>query len=292
MGRRSDHIGGQAPGSDLMAWYAADSGARLWYEDRGAGTPIVFIHGWCMSSAVWRLQSEGLADTFRVITIDLPGHGHSSPAGDGFRIKGCAGDIAGLFCDLNLQHALLAGWSLGSLIALESFTLLRDRLSGLVLIGGSPRFTQGDGFAYGLSKIEVDGMARKIQRSLLRALEGFTARMFSAGELDNPSLAVLLRELLSAVPMPDTNVALQALDALVECDLRDRLSLIDLPTLIMNGDSDVICLPQASQFMEQRISGARRIVFAGCGHAPFLTQSARFNVCLDEFRGKVCGRGH
>lgn len=275
-----------------MAWYAGDSGARLWYEDRGAGTPIVFIHGWCMSSAVWRLQSEELSDSFRVITIDLPGHGRSSPGCDGFHIKGCAGDIAGLFQSLNLQHALLAGWSLGSLIALESFMLLRDRLSGLVLIGGTPRFTQGDGFPYGLSRIEVDGMIRKVQRSLRRALEGFTARMFASGELDNPSLAAMVRELLTSVPLPTTDAALQALEALVESDLRDRLALIDLPTLIMNGNRDVICLPQASQFMEQGISGARRVEFAGCGHAPFLTQSTRFNACLEEFRGKVCGSGH
>lgn len=275
-----------------MAWYAADSGARLWYEDRGAGTPIIFIHGWCMSSAVWRLQSEGLLDTFRVITIDLPGHGRSSLGYGGFQIKGCAGDIAGLFQSLNLQYALLAGWSLGSLIALESFMLLRDRLSGLVLIGGTPRFTQGGGFPYGLSRIEVDGMIRKVQRSLPRALEGFTARMFASGELDTPSLAATVRELLSSVPLPTTDAALQALEALLESDLRDRLDLIDLPTLIMNGDRDVICLPQASGFLAQGISGAQRIEFAGCGHAPFLTQSARFNACLDEFRGKVGARGH
>jgi pimeloyl-[acyl-carrier protein] methyl ester esterase len=275
-----------------MSWYVGDSGDRLWYEDRGAGTPIVFIHGWCMSSAVWRLQSVGLPDAFRVITIDLPGHGRSSQGCDGFQIKGCADDIAGLFQSLNLQHALLAGWSLGSQIAIESFMLLRDRLSGLVLIGGTPRFTQGAGFPYGLSRIEVDGMARKVQRSLRRAMEGFTARMFSADELEDPSLAALVRELLAGVPLPGTDAALQALAALAECDLRDRLSLIDLPTLIMNGDRDVICLPQASQFLEEGISGARRIEFAGCGHAPFLTQSARFNACLDEFRGKVCERGH
>lgn len=292
MGRRPDHSCGQAPGGDLMAWYAADSGARLWYEDRGAGTPIVFIHGWCMSSAVWRLQTEGLADSFRVITIDLPGHGHSSTGSDGFHIKGCAGDIAGLFHYLDLQHALLAGWSMGSQIALESFMLLRGRLSGLVLIGATPRFTQGDGFAYGLSKIEVDGMTRKVQRSLRRALEGFTARMFTSGELDSPSLAAMVRGLLSSVPLPGTDVALQGLAALLESDLRDRLAMVNLPTLIMNGDSDVICLPQASGFLAQGIPKARRIEFAGCGHAPFLTQSARFNACLEEFRGKVCGSGH
>jgi len=275
-----------------MAWYAGDAGSCLWYEDRGTGTPIVFIHGWCMSSAVWRLQREGLSGSFRVITVDLPGHGNSPPPADGFQIKGCAVEIAGLFESLRLHNALLAGWSLGSLIALETFVLLRERLSGLVLIAGTPRFTQGDGFQYGLTRDEVDGMARKVQRSLRRALDGFTARMFSSGEREDPLLAAMVAELLSTVPMPTADVAIQALDALVECDLRDRLATIDLPTLIINGESDVICLPQASAFLAERISSARQIRFAGCGHAPFLTQGTRFNACLEEFRGMVSERAH
>ena len=275
-----------------MAWYEADSGNRLWYEERGAGTPIVFIHGWCMSSAVWRLQQEGLSDSFRVITIDLPGHGKSPPPAGGFHIKGCAVDMVGLFEFLQLRKALLAGWSLGSLIALESCVYLRERLSGLVLIAGTPRFTQGEGFSYGLTRIEVDGMARKVQRSLRGALEGFTARMFASGELADPSLAVLIQELLSSVPKPTSDVALQALGALIESDLRERLTLIDLPTLIINGECDVICLPQASVFLTQRISSARQVVFAGCGHAPFLTQSTHFNACLEEFRRMVSVREH
>ena len=275
-----------------MAWYAGDSGSRLWYEDRGTGTPIVFIHGWCMSSAVWRLQREGLSDSFRVITIDLPGHGTSPPQAGGFHVSGGATEIAGLCESLDLHEALLAGWSLGSLVALEACVLLRERLSGLVLIAGTPRFTQEDGFPYGLSRMEVDGMTRKVQRSLRRALDGFTARMFAPGELDDPSLAVLIQELLSAVPMPTADVAIQALDALVETDQRDRLALIDLPTFILSGDRDVICLPQASAFLAQRIPSARQMVFAGCGHAPFLTQSTRFNSCLEDFRGVVGGSAH
>ena len=275
-----------------MAWYAAGSGSRLWYEECGSGTPIVFIHGWCMSSAVWCSQREGLSDTFRVITVDLPGHGTSSPPVDGFHVNKCAADLAGLFESLGLHNALMAGWSLGSLIALESFPGLRDRLSGLVLIAGTPRFTQGDEFPSGLSRLEVEGMTRKVQRSLPRALEGFIARMFAPGELDDPSLASKVHELLSALPLPTAAVALQALDALVATDLRDRLASIDLPTLVMNGDCDVICLPEASGYLARRIPSARQVLFAGCGHAPFLTQSARFNACLEEFRGMVSGRGH
>ena len=275
-----------------MAWYESDSGSRLWFEDQGSGTPVIFIHGWCMSSAVWRLQQEGLADFCRVITVDLPGHGISPPSVGGFTISGCIADIAGLFDYLDLHNVLLAGWSLGSLIALESIDLLKERLCGLVLIAATPCFVQKVGFSYGLSRIEVDGMTKKVQRSLRRAREGFTARMFAAGELEDPSRAGMIQELLSGVPQPTTEVALQALDALVATDLRDRLDTIDLPTLIINGECDLICLPQASSLLAQRILNARRIEFAGCGHAPFLTQSVRFNACLEEFREMVSARAH
>jgi len=273
-----------------MAWYERASGSRLWYEERGAGTALVLLHGWCMSSAVWCRQLEGLSDSFRVITLDLPGHGQSTAPTGGFHVKGCASDLAGFFESLELQDALLAGWSLGSLIALESFELVRRRLSGLVLIAATPRFTQGDDYRCGLSRLEVEGMARKVQRSLQRARDGFNTRMFAPGELDDPQQAAMIKGIVSGVPLPSTEVALQALDALVESDLRDRLASIDRPTLILNGDCDPICPPQASEYLMQRIVSARQTVFVSCGHAPFLTQDVYFNACLKEFRGMVSGR--
>ncbi len=269
-----------------MSWCTGEFGNRLWYEESGTGTPVVFIHGWCMSSAVWE-QQQVLSNYCRVIVLDLRGHGKSSAAVDGFSIKGCAADIARLFDALDLQNALLAGWSLGSLIALESFPLLRKRISGLVLIAATPRFTEGGGFPYGLSQVEAQGMARKVQRNMRRALDGFIGRMFANGELGESSRASTIQDLLATIALATAAVALQALEALVEADLRDRLNLIDLPTLIMNGDHDVICLPQASEYLAQRIPRSRQVVFAGCGHAPFLTQSNRFNACLEEFRGMV-----
>jgi len=270
-----------------MAWYVDDSSERLWYEVRGHGPPIVFIHGWCMSSAVWGQQMESLSGSFQVIAIDLPGHGKSSLLHGKFNMERCVSCLVGLFEFLHLHDVILAGWSLGSLIVLESCASLRDRLCALVLIGSSPRFTQGGGFQFGLSISEVDGMTRKVQRSLRRAMEGFCDRMFVSGELDDPLLADAVQMVLSGVVIPEVEVALQALEALVETDMRDRLSSIDLPTLIMNGDGDVICLPEASVFLAQHISSAQLIVFTECGHAPFLTQSKRFNECLEEFKGRV-----
>lgn len=264
-----------------MSWFENKAGYRLWYEELGSGRPIIFIHGWCMSSAVWKLQQEALSGTFRIITLDLMGHGNSPQRSDRFQIRGCADDVAGLLEYLDLHDAIIAGWSLGATIAIESSLLCKERLSGLILISGTPRFVQAVEFLYGLPTAEAEGMAKKVSRNKYRALAGFITRTLAPGEAGFMSV----HELLSAVPLPSIEVALQALQALVEADVRDRLAMIDCPVMIISGDQDVICLPEASQFMSRQIPDSQLIVFSGCGHVPFLTQSRKFNACIEEFGG-------
>ena len=272
-----------------MPWYEHTNGDRLWYEDQGTGPAIVLLHGWCMSSAVWRLQLESLSGRFRVIAPDLAGHGRSAQSAEGYGFACFANDLAALFRHLGLADVILAGWSLGGQIALQAFGLLRDRLAGLALISTTPHFAATDDFPWGLTTIEVDGMALKLRRSTRRALQGFTARMFAPGELDDAVRGALIRDLLAAVPIPETAVALESLESLAKADMRHLLPAIDCPAVIINGNRDVICLPDASAFLERQIPGSRRVVMQGCGHAPFLTRSQEFDACLADFSRRVCG---
>jgi pimeloyl-[acyl-carrier protein] methyl ester esterase len=242
-----------------------------------------------MSSVVWRFQFDRLS-SFRVIAPDLAGHGRSAAASDGCHLEGLATDIAALFRHLDLSGALLAGWSLGAQVAVRALPLIRECLGGLVLICGTPRFTASADFPHGLSKVEADGMGLKVRRSITRALEGFTARMFAPGELDDPSLAADIRALLASVAVPETDTALQALTALVETDLRGELASLDCPTFVISGERDVICPASASAFMAGVIPGCDYLELAGCGHAPFLTRSAAVNSALADFRERVRGR--
>ncbi len=267
-----------------MSWFEDGAGGRLWYEDHGTGMPIVFIHGWCMSSAVWQLQCEGLSDSFRIITLDLRGHGHSPPHKDGFNLNGCAEDVVGLLKYLDLYDVIIAGWSLGATIAIVASQLCKEHLSGLVLISGTPRFVSSPDFPYGLSQAESEGMAKKVQRNIRRAIDGFVTRMLASGEVYSDGT----RTLLSSIPVPSAEVALQALTSLVDADVRDQLTMIDCPTLILHGDNDVICRPEASTFMVRQIPKSRQVVFSGCGHVPFLTQRSGFNMTLESFGRRVC----
>ena len=271
-----------------MPWYENRRGEPLWYEEVGTGCPVVLLHGWCMSSEVWRYQYDGLAGSLRLLAPDLRGHGRSRKISGGLDFDTLAEDLVDLFETLELAKVVLVGWSMGAQIALQSFPELSGRLSGMVLVSATPSFTASDDFPYGLAGKEVSGMRLKVQRNVQRALDGFYSRLFAEGELDGNSSASEIKQLLSAIPSPDTGAVLEALDALAVADMRDLLTAITIPTLILNGALDRICLPQASSYLKEHISDARQTVFPLSGHAPFLTQSHQFNTELIRFARSVC----
>jgi pimeloyl-ACP methyl ester esterase len=274
-----------------MPWYENKSGLRLWYEDHGSGPVVVLVHGWCMSSAVWRFQYETLASSFRLIAPDLRGHGKSEKTADGYHFEGFAADIEDLFSHLNIHGALLAGWSLGAQVALQACSRLGLRLSGLALISGTPRFTAAEDFPHALGAVEADGMGVKVRRNISRALDGFTSQMFAPGELDDSILAGQIQELLATIPLPDPDMAFQSLLSLATADMRWLLPGIQVPALIINGDRDRICLPQASEYLARSIDSSEHIVIHECGHAPFLTHSKQFNDCVSGFGRRIFEHG-
>lgn len=271
-----------------MPWYLNRRGEQLWYEERGAGCPVVLVHGWCMSSAVWKYQFDGLSASMRLLAPDLRGHGRSRQISGGLSFEGFANDLVDLLDALNLLRVVLVGWSMGAQIALQSFAGLSGRLAGMVLVSATPQFTASEDFPHALASNEANGMRLKVQRNTQRALEGFYSRLFAEGELENHSFRAEIKQLLSTIAAPDTDTVLKALDALAQTDMRELLSTITVPTQIINGAQDRICLPQASHYLKEHIPNAYQTVYNGCCHAPFLTQSQQFNAEITSFARSVC----
>lgn len=271
-----------------MPFITTDSGVSIHYEERGTGHPLVFIHGWGMSGRVWEFQAELFASLFRVITLDLRGHGDSSlPEGAGFAMAGLAGDVASLLKNLYLANATLIGWSLGAQVALEAVSASRDRLSALVLSGGTPRFSSGDGFDFGLPPQEVRGMALRVKRDRTRTMGDFFRNMFVDGEMTAEQNQRVVKEIIIPSKQPDTAILLQALDTLATSDQREILPTLHIPVLVIHGAEDATCLPDASRYMAGKIRGAELALMDGCGHAPFLSKPDEFNRLLSGFLGRV-----
>jgi len=241
----------------------------LHHEDRGTGAPVVLVHGWSLSSAVFDAEAAVLARAHRVIAPDLRGHGRSGPGA--FSLTDLAHDLAGLVDGLRLERAVLAGWSLGAQVAIAALPLVRTRVSALVLVAGTPRFTAGEGWPHGLPAQSVEVLAHRVRRDPARAAVRFFEGMFAEGELDAEERrrADAVR---AAIPVPDPAAARAGLAVLAQEDLRSSLARLDLPVLLLHGERDPICPVGASRAMADVIPGARLAIVPGAGHAPFLSR--------------------
>lgn len=273
-----------------MPFFENRCGERLWYEDAGRGVPVLFVHGWCMSSAVWHYQFAELAGSFRVVAPDLRGHGFSRSVSGHLDFGRFATDLSDLISLLELKSIILVGWSMGAQIAIQAYREISDRLAGLVLVSATPCFTAKADFSYGLARNEAAGMRIKVGRDVNRAVVGFHARMFDADEFQNPQVADQVRILLDKIVPPDSDATIAALDSLASADMRDLLPSIAIPTLVINGDCDKICLPQASMCLAENIRSARQKVFPRSGHALFLTRHVEFNAAIAGFAESMCAQ--
>jgi pimeloyl-ACP methyl ester carboxylesterase len=120
------------------------------HESAGTGRPIVLVHGNSSSSKVWKKQLEGpLGGKYRLIAIDLPGHGDSAAAPNpekDYSAPGYSGCIAAIARQLDLKDAVLVGWSLGGHAVLEAASIL-PMAAGLMIFGTPPIGKGADGFA-------------------------------------------------------------------------------------------------------------------------------------------------
>lgn len=266
-------------GSSEMPHVLTSSGEKLFYRDSGQGLPLVFIHGWLMSGKVWADQASLTGAGFRIIVPDLPGHGESD--GAGFDYAHAVAALVELCEHLHLEKVVLVGWSMGAQIALRSFPLLRNRLAGLVLVGGTPLFCSEEGYAHGLPPAEARTMALRLRRSFSRTAGEFYQGMFSPEEVRAHAPASLAGAIVGR--LPELSNALASLDELIRTDLRNQLAEITAPVLLMHGEADRICLPGASGYMHDKLPNSRLHLFAGAGHAPFLTREGEFNALLVTF---------
>jgi pimeloyl-[acyl-carrier protein] methyl ester esterase len=243
-------------------------GTGLHHEDLGAGAPVVLVHGWAASSAVFAAEADLLARSCRVVAPDLRGHGGSAPAP--FALADLAGDLVALFERLGLDGAVVAGWSLGAQVALAALPRLRPRVAGLVLVSATPRFTICDGWPHGLPAQAVEVLAHRVRRDPQRALDRFFESCFVEGELDAEGVA-RATALRARLRLPDAAAAQAGLEVLLREDLRAALPAVDLPTRVLHGERDPICPAGAGRALAAAIPGARLDVVPGAGHAPFLS---------------------
>lgn len=265
-------------------------GTEIYYKDWGSGQPVVFSHGWPLSSDDWENQMFFLANRgYRCIAHDRRGHGRSSQPWNGNEMDTYADDLATLVEKLDLKNAIHVGHSTGGgEVARYVGRHGTKRVAKAVLIGAVPPLMLKTAANPGGLPIDVfDGIraASLADRSKLYKeiasgpFYGFNrpGAKVSQGMID----AFWLQGMMAG-----HKNTYDCIKAFSETDFTEDLKKFDVSTLILHGDDDQIVPIGASALMSAKlVRNAKLIVYKGGDHGICATHKDRVNADLLEFFG-------
>jgi non-heme chloroperoxidase len=260
---------------------------ELHYEDYGSGKPVVLIHGWPLSGRSWENQVPALVQAgYRVITYDRRGFGSSSQPWGGYDYDTFAADLNTLIEHLDLREATLVGFSMGGgEVARYIGSYGTERIAKAVLASAVPPFLykSADNPDGALDDAAIAGFLGGVKSDRIAFLDEFTTGFFTAGsELKvSESQRVYARD-IAAFASPKGTA--DCITAFGHTDFRADVAKINVPTLIIHGDSDAIVPFEASgQRSHEAIAGSELVVIKNGPHGINASHPEQFNDALLAF---------
>jgi pimeloyl-[acyl-carrier protein] methyl ester esterase len=264
--------------------FTASDGARIVYRDEGHGRPIVLLHGLMAHGGFFDPQAE-LADHFRLIRIDLRGHG-GSQGDEHASIERLARDVAELSDALGLQEAIGIGWSLGASVLWRVLTgPASSRFVGAVVIDMSPRVLNDEGWELGLSAEHCDARTKAIRHDFESFAAAAGGAIFAQPEGEARHK---LADWAGAEFCRNDPASIAAVwTSLVAEDIRPVLRHIRQPTLVAHGVASHLYGADTADHLVAALPHARAVAFAHSGHSPHLEEPERFNRIVREFAASL-----
>jgi pimeloyl-ACP methyl ester carboxylesterase len=252
------------------------NGHAIGYDDVGQGIPVLFLHGFPHNRSLWSPQLGALAAPARTLCLDLRGFGESAPC-PSYSVDDYADDAAALLEALGIGRAVIVGLSMGGYAAFAFWRRHRDRVRALVLCDTRAGADSEDARA---ARREMQELAQSAGSSAIadRMIGGMVG---PSTRTNHPELVDELHRMMSVAPVAGV---VGALDALMgRPDSTPTLATIDVPSLIVVGDEDVLTPVKESRAMHLAIPGSRLEIIAGAGHVSNAERPATFNHVLSEF---------
>jgi len=264
-------------------YITVEKNVKLHVTDLGEGKPVVLIHGWPLSDAMYEYQYQFLVDKgYRIVGITLRGFGKSDKPYGAYNYDVYAADIKAVLDKLDVEGATLGGFSMGGAIAIHYVAKYNSaRVSKLALFGAAaPVWTKRNDYPYGFSKDDVNDLITLSKINRPQLLENF-GKIFGASESALPAgIANWLGRInIEASPYATT----QSLIALRDTDLRSELSKIKIPTAIFHGTKDVICEFALAEQLQKGIKNSYIVKFENSGHGLFFEELEKFNTEFLDF---------
>jgi pimeloyl-ACP methyl ester carboxylesterase len=256
-----------APALESNRIESAD-GLPLAYSDTGDGdVTVVMIHGWMCDRTYWDAQVPYLADSYRVVTIDLGGHGVSGMEREGWPLGAFARDVAAVVNHLGLELVILVGHSMGGPVALEASTLLGGRVLGVVGV---------DALHNVESKNDPEQMAsflESLEADFPTACDGFVRDMFASDA--DPALVDGVADDMCGGP---AEVGVALMRQFVTFDQAAALAATTVPVRSINADR----WPTDIEANRRHHANYNAVILEGVGHFLMMEQPEAFNSVLAD----------
>jgi len=261
-----------------------EKNVKLHVTDLGEGQPIVLIHGWPLSDAMYEYQYAYFVQKgYRVIGITLRGFGQSDKPGGKYNYDVFADDIKVVLDKLNIQNTTLGGFSMGGATVIHYVAKYNAaHVSKLALFGAAgPLWTKRADFNFGnWTKEDVDGLIALNNTNRPQLLENF-GQIFPANAT---SVSPGYGAWLGTIQAQASPYAMgEGLKTLRDSDLRGDLKKIQIPTLILHGKLDKICSYELAEQMHAGIKNSTLVPLEKSGHALFIEELEKFNSELLNF---------
>lgn len=267
---------------EVVTPVAAGDGTPLHVRDWGEGAPMVFVHAWALDAGMWDYQTAFFGSHgYRCVSYDRRGHGRSGIPSGGYDADTLAADLASVIEARNLTGVTLVGHSMGGGEVVRYLARHgSSRIARVVLLAPVLPFflkTADNPEGIDLAMIEaVRGMWRKDFPGWIVANQ----RPFVVAETSDGMIQWLTQMMLGC-PL---HVALECNRTVAETDYRPDLAKIDVPTLLIHGDTDASApLPITGAHAAAMIPGCDFRVYEGAPHGLFVTHAERVNADILGF---------
>ena len=262
------------------------NGIDVHYRDTGEGFPVVLVHGYTGNARNWALTAAALAERFRVISVDLRGHGLSAkPVGAAeYALEMMASDVYELSKSLEVGECVLVGHSMGGMVSQLLILEHPQTVRALVLVDTAGEVPKG---------LLYDERRKQRQKLVEIARTDGMEAVFEEQQRITP-----LHPALAANPryieIWREQFLMTSREAYIACanamssrrSLLGAVGAISVPTLIICGEKDEPFL-EPSQRMHEAIPGSELVIIEGAGHGPQMETPGEFNRALSEFLSRV-----
>lgn len=261
------------------------NGMTIAYQDQGNGFPIVFLHAFPLNRTMWVKQEEALSSQFRVITLDLRGHGESDAPLWRYSLDQAADDVRGLLDHLSIRQAVFVGLSMGGYILFAFYRKYAERVKGLVLADTKAQADTDEGkhARFEMAQIAYIQGSRAIADIMIPKL------LSPATIQTRPELVQRVRTMIERNQV--SGIAGDLMAMAERLDSTTLLQHVSCPVQIIVGELDLPTPPSDAKLMAERIPNVRLTVVPGAAHLSNLEQPDLFNDILHSFVASIMSEG-